>query len=97
MQAVIAIPASTAVIGEQKSTELVMYPVAGVPLLRRIVLTASRAAVREILLICPAALSHAVPQEFLHDVSRYEVESELFNLTNLIHTIPQVGRSWGHT
>ena len=71
MQAVIAIPAFTAVIGGQKSTELLMYPVAGVPLLRRIVLTASRAAVREILLICPAALSHAVPQDFLQDVSRY--------------------------
>jgi phosphatidylglycerophosphate synthase len=71
MQAVIAIPAFTTLIGEQKTTELLRCPVAGVPLLRRIVLTASRAAVRDILLIWPAALSHAVPQEFLQEVSPY--------------------------
>jgi len=71
MQAVIAIPAFTALNGKQKTTELLMRPVAGVPLLKRIILTASRAGASEILLICPAALSHAVPQEFLKEVSRY--------------------------
>jgi phosphatidylglycerophosphate synthase len=71
MQAVIAIPAFTALIGKQKTTELLMRPIAGVPLLKRIILTASRAGASEIVLICPAALSHAVPQEFLKEVSRY--------------------------
>jgi phosphatidylglycerophosphate synthase len=71
MQAVIAIPAFTALIGKQETTELLMRPVAGVPLLKRIILTASRAGATDILLICPAALSHAVPQEFLQEVSQY--------------------------
>ena len=71
MQAVIAIPPFAALIGKQKTTELLMHPVAGVPLLKRIVLTASRAAASEILLICPAALSDAFPQEFLQEVFRY--------------------------
>src|SRR5258708_13013170 len=71
MQAVIVIQTFTAVIGKQKTTELLMRPVAGVPLLKRIILTASRAGASDILLICPAALGHAVPQESLQEVSRY--------------------------
>jgi phosphatidylglycerophosphate synthase len=71
MQAVIAIPAFTALISKQKTTELLMSPVAGVPLLKRIILTASRAGASEILLICPAVLIRELPQEFLQEVSRY--------------------------
>ncbi len=71
MQAVIAIPSFTALIGKQKITELLMRPVAGVPLLKRIVLTASRAGASDILLICPEALGHALPQEFLQGVFPY--------------------------
>src|SRR5258705_2129909 len=71
MQAVIAIPAFTAVIDKQKTTELLMRPVAGVPLLKRIILTASRAGASDILLICPAALGDADPQESLQEGSRY--------------------------
>ena len=59
MQAVIAIPAFTARINRQKAAELLMYPVAGVPLLKRIVLTATRAGATDILLICPEDLNHA--------------------------------------
>jgi len=71
MQAVIAIPPFDALIGKQKTTELLMHPVAGVPLLKRIVLTASRAAASEILLVCPAALSDAFSRDFLQQVFRY--------------------------
>ncbi len=71
MQAVIAIPAFTARIGKQKTTELLMRPVAGVPLLKRIILTASRAGATDILLICPAALSDALSQEFSQEVVQY--------------------------
>jgi phosphatidylglycerophosphate synthase len=71
MQAVIAIPALTALIGKQKTTELLMRPIAGVSLLKRIVLTASRAGANDILLIFPEALCHALPQEFLQEVFQY--------------------------
>lgn len=70
MQVVIAIPPFAVLIGKQKTTELLMYPVAGVPLLKRIVLTASRAGASEVILICPPALSHAFPQEFLQEAFR---------------------------
>ena len=64
MQAVIAIPASAAVIGKQKTTELLMRPIARVSLLKRIILTASRAGASDILLICPEALDHTLSQKF---------------------------------
>jgi phosphatidylglycerophosphate synthase len=71
MQAVIAIPAFTSVIGEQKATELLMRPVAGVPLVKRIILTASRAGATDILLICPAALGPQLSQKFSQTVFEY--------------------------
>jgi phosphatidylglycerophosphate synthase len=91
MRAVIAIPAFPTLIGKQKTTELLMLPIAGVPLLKRIILTASRAGVSDILLICPATLSHVVPQEFLQEVSRYGnrisvIQCDKFN--------PQESSSW---
>ncbi|MEG9438554.1 CDP-alcohol phosphatidyltransferase family protein [Edaphobacter sp. HDX4] len=70
MQALIAIPEFASVIDKQKAAELLMHPVAGVPLLKRIVLTASRAGATDVLLICPEAQGHAVPQEFLREVSQ---------------------------
>src|SRR6516225_8776180 len=71
MQAVIAIPAFAARIDRQKAAELLMYPVAGVPLLKRIVLTASRAGATDILLICPKCLNHASLQKFSEEVFQY--------------------------
>ena len=62
MQAVIAIPPFTTPIGKQTTSELLMRPIAGVPLLKRIVLTASRAGATDILLICEAPV-HAVSQD----------------------------------
>jgi phosphatidylglycerophosphate synthase len=71
MQAVIAIPAFAARIDRQKAAELLMYPVAGVPLLKRIVLTASRAGATDILLICPEGLNRASLQKFSEQVFQY--------------------------
>ena len=68
MQAVIVIPA---LIDKRKTAELLMSPVAGVPLLKRVILTASRAEASEILLIYPEALGQALPQEFSQEVPRY--------------------------
>ena len=48
-----------------------MRPVAGVPLLKRIVLTAIRAGATNILLICPEDLSHVLPQDFLREIFQY--------------------------
>ena len=53
MQAVIAIPPSTTKIGGQKVSGLLTHEVAGVPLLKRAVLTAFRAGATDIVLICP--------------------------------------------
>ena len=52
MQAIITVPASHSTIGNHKADEFLMSTVAGVPLLRRTVLTAVRAGVADILLIC---------------------------------------------
>ena len=54
MQAVLAIPGFAARVSEQEATELLMRPVAGIPLLIRTVLLALRAGANDILLIWPA-------------------------------------------
>jgi phosphatidylglycerophosphate synthase len=64
MQAVIAIPSSTALVAKQKAAELLNRPVSGIPLLKRIILTANRAGATDILLICAEALGHALPKKF---------------------------------
>ena len=68
MQAVIAIPALTAVAGKQTTTELLTRDVAGVPLLKRVILTASRAGATDILLLCPEARGHLLPEIFSNDI-----------------------------
>src|SRR5215472_2980018 len=71
MQAVIALPEFTARIDRQKAAELLMHPVAGVPLLKRIVLTAIRAGATDILLICPEDLEQALSQKFSQAVFQH--------------------------
>jgi len=71
MQAVIAIPAFAARIDRQKAAELLMHPVAGVPLLKRIVLTAIRAGATDILLTCPEDLEQALSQKFSQAVFQH--------------------------
>lgn len=55
MRAIIVVPASHSTIGNHKAEELLVSKVAGVPLLRRTVLTAVRAGVTDFLLICSDA------------------------------------------
>jgi len=68
MQAVIAIPALTVVAGKQTTTELLTRQVAGVPLLKRVILTASRAGATDILLISREALGHVMPEIFSKEI-----------------------------
>jgi phosphatidylglycerophosphate synthase len=68
MQAVTAIPTFTTLIDKQKTTELLMRLVAGVPLLKRILLTATRAGATDILLVCLEAPDHALLQNLSQDI-----------------------------
>jgi phosphatidylglycerophosphate synthase len=67
MQAVISIPPFSALIGTQKAGELLTRNVAGVSLLKRIVLTASRAGATDILLIGSDGQGRAFAQKLSHD------------------------------
>jgi phosphatidylglycerophosphate synthase len=71
MQAVIAIPSFNTSSGKQNAAKLLMRHVAGVPLLNRVILTAGRAGATDILLICPAAVRHALPEDFWQEVFQY--------------------------
>ena len=68
MQAVIAIPALTVGAGKQTTTELLTRQVAGVPLLKRAILTASRAGATDILLISAEAMGHVMPEIFSKEI-----------------------------
>ena len=69
MQAVIAVPPFDALIGAQKAGEVLSRKVAGVPLLKRVVLIAIRAGATEILLIRGNELGPAFPLEFGPEIS----------------------------
>ena len=81
MQAVISIPELAGPVSEQQATELLMRPVAGVPLLMRTLLTAARAGASEILLVVPAAMSARLLQKLLETISRQEVRVELIQIS----------------
>ncbi|HWC19980.1 MAG TPA: CDP-alcohol phosphatidyltransferase family protein [Terriglobales bacterium] len=74
MQAVVAIPELASRVSEQQATETLTRPVAGVPLLTRTVLTAERAGARQVLLICPAALSERLVQRFRVELAQHGVQ-----------------------
>jgi len=91
MQAVIAVPAFPAQNASRNSTELLTYPVAGVPLLKRVLLTASRAAANEILLICPVALHQAIPENLLDGLS---CSGSRITVVHLDNFTPRDSSSW---
>ena len=74
MQAVISVPELAGRLSEQHATEMLMRPIAGVPLLLRTVLTAARAGANQILLICPVALSDGILQRFTTELTLHGVE-----------------------
>ncbi len=80
MQAVVAIPEITSLVCNKKALELMMRPVAGVPLLVRTLITAARAGADDILLICPAALSHELVRKFLETALQYGVRVSVIQL-----------------
>jgi len=69
MQAVTAIPAFTNAIDNQKAAEVLTLPVAGVNLLKRVILTATRAGATDLILICPETLDQVMLQKLSEDVS----------------------------
>jgi len=73
MQVVTAIPEIFALVSKQKAAELLLRPIAGVPLVKRTVVTAARAGASDILLICPAALSVEIVQQLLESTVQYGV------------------------
>jgi phosphatidylglycerophosphate synthase len=85
MQAVVAIPEITSLacnkkLCNKKASELIMTPVAGVPLLLRTLMTAERAGADDILLICPAALSNWLVRNFIETALQYGVRVSVIQL-----------------
>jgi phosphatidylglycerophosphate synthase len=69
MQAVIAIPESSARTGQEKTSALLVWHVAGVPLLKRTILTAIRAGGTEIVLISSDILGHALARQTSEEIA----------------------------
>jgi phosphatidylglycerophosphate synthase len=82
MKAVIAIPELSGLVSEQRATEMLMRPVAGVPLLMRTILTAARAGASAVLLVVPAALSGRSLQMPLERLSRRGVRIDLIQISD---------------
>jgi phosphatidylglycerophosphate synthase len=80
MQAVIAIPELAGLVSERQATEMLMRPVAGVPLVMRTVLTAARAGASDVLLIVPPALGDRFLQTLLQKVSRRGLRINLIQI-----------------
>jgi phosphatidylglycerophosphate synthase len=91
MKTVIAIPDVAGLASEQQATEMLMRPVAGVPLLVRTVLTAARAGASEVLLVVPPALSYRFLQQFLATISQRGVRIEVIQIGGFE---PQGYSSW---
>jgi len=82
MQAVIAIPETVALVSNEKAAELLLRPIAGVPLVIRTVLTAARAGANDILLICPAALSEQILQQLVGRTAQFGIHISVVQLAD---------------
>jgi phosphatidylglycerophosphate synthase len=91
MQAVIAIPEFAAVLSEQGASNLLIRSVAGVPLLMRTAMTASRAGADQILLICSTRLSDTLVDRFTEAVTQRRVR---INVIRIRDFDPQNWSSW---
>ena len=91
MQAVVAIPEITSLVCNQKASELIMRPVAGVPLLMRALITAARAGADDIQLICPATLSDELVRQFFETALQYRVRVSMIQLDEFD---PDAASSW---
>src|SRR5215470_5031516 len=91
MKAVIFIPELGGILSEQGAGEMLMQPVAGVPLLVRTVLTAARAGANDVLLIVPAAISDRFLQKIVEQISARGVRVEVIQVSEF-H--PKAWSSW---
>ena len=91
MQVVISIPEIGGLLSEQQAIQVLMRPVAGVPLLTRTVLTAVRAGATDFLMIVPAAVSDRLLQKILHRISQPGVRIELIRISEFD---PQAWPAW---
>jgi phosphatidylglycerophosphate synthase len=91
MQAVIAIPEMFGLVRKEKAAELLLRPIAGVPLVIRTVLTAARAGGNDILLICPAALSEQLIQQLVGSAFQYGIHVRVIQLADFD---PRASSAW---
>ena len=91
MQAVIAIPQFVAQAGERRTRERLMQKICGVSLLVRTAVTAARAGVTEIILICPKKFSDKFIQECTQGALQYGVHIKVVRVSNFD---PQASSSW---
>jgi phosphatidylglycerophosphate synthase len=91
MQAVVAVSEITSLVCNEKASELIMPPVAGVALLMRTLITAARAGADDILLIFPAALSNELVRKFLETALQYGVRVRVIPLDEFD---PGAASSW---
>ena len=80
MQAVVAFPEITLPVRNKGASELLMRPVAGVPLLMRTLITAARAGADDVLLVCPSDLSDELVLQFLENALQYGVRLKVIQL-----------------
>ena len=80
MTAVIAIPELASLVSEQHATQMLMRPVAGVPLLMRTALTAVRAGISQVLLICPVSLNGRLLQQFTAELAERGVQVSILRV-----------------
>lgn len=91
MPAVIAIPESIASLTEPSANDLLTGPIAGIPLLMRTMLTASRAGADEILLICSTRLNNKLVKRFEDEANRRKIQLTIIRVNNFD---PQAWSSW---
>jgi phosphatidylglycerophosphate synthase len=91
MKMVISIPELGGLLNERQATQMLMRPVAGVPLLMRTVLTAARAGASDVLLVVPAPMSDPFLQKLVEKISQRGVRIELIQISDFD---PQAYSSW---
>jgi phosphatidylglycerophosphate synthase len=91
MQAVIAIPEIFGLVSREQVAELLLRPIAGVPLVKRTMLTAVRAGASDILLICPAALSEQLVQQLVRSAAQDGIHIRVIQLADFD---PRASSGW---
>jgi phosphatidylglycerophosphate synthase len=91
MQAVVAIPEVTSLVCTQKASELIMRPIAGVPLLMRTLITAARAGADDVLLIASGALSNELLRQLMQSSVKYGIPVRVIQLNEFD---PRAISSW---